>query len=71
MRRCVAAESEIPTPVQIAMYAARHIGHFGNIAMITPGMIQPNTSAQRRGNVRSLESSQQHQPGFIETSSGC
>ena len=53
------------------MYTARHIGHFGNIAMITPGMIQPNTSAQRRGNVRSLEFSQQHQPGFIETSSDC
>jgi len=70
MRRCVAAESEIPTPVQIAMYVARHIGHLGNIAMITPGMIQPNTSAQRRGNVRSLEFSQQQQPGFIETSRG-
>jgi len=34
------------------MYAARHIGHFGNIAMITPGMIQPKTSTHRRANVR-------------------
>ena len=53
-RRCVAAESEIPTPVQIAMYAAKHIGHLGNIATIAPGMIQPKTSIHRRGNVRSL-----------------
>src|SRR5437879_11149699 len=69
-RRCVAAESEIPTPVQIAMYAARHIGHFGNIARIAPGMIQPKTSTHRRANVRGLEFSQQRSV-FIDTLRGC
>src|SRR5205823_6514152 len=41
-RKCVAAESESPIPLQSAMYAARHIGHFGSIARIAPGMVDKN-----------------------------
>jgi len=69
-RKCVAAESESPIPLQTAMYAAKHIGHFGSIARIAPGMIQPKPSTNRRANVRALELSQQRS-GFIDTSRGC
>src|SRR5438874_11513909 len=69
-RKCVAAESESPIPLQSAMYAARHIGHFGSIARIAPGMIQPKTSTYRRADVRGLEFSQQRSV-FIDTLRGC
>jgi hypothetical protein len=68
--KCVAAENESPIPLQSAMYAARHIGHFGSSARIAPGMIQPKTSTHQQANVRGLEFSQQRSV-LIGASRGC
>ena len=50
VRKYVAAVNESPIPVQAAMYAARHIGHFGISARIAPGTIQSTRSTMRRTN---------------------
>ena len=46
--RFAAAATESPSPVQSAMYAARHAGHFGISARIALGRIQPTRSTARR-----------------------
>jgi len=45
-----AAETESPTPVPSAIYAAMHIGHFGNSASTVPGTIHRAISRPRRAN---------------------
>jgi len=47
VRRYIAVDIEIPIPVQIAKYAARHAGHFGNSARMPPGAITLAASRQR------------------------
>jgi hypothetical protein len=47
-----AAESEIPTPVNSATYAARQSGHFGIAARTTPGTIQLTARPTKRGHDR-------------------
>jgi hypothetical protein len=46
--RCAAVESESPSPVPTATYAARHAGHFGMNAKIALGTIQLAKERQRR-----------------------
>jgi hypothetical protein len=46
------AATESPSPVQSAMYAARHIGHFGISARIAPGIIQPAILPLRRATLQ-------------------
>jgi hypothetical protein len=46
MRKYAAVETESPTPVPIAMYAARHTGHFGKSARMTPGAIHLDKLSQ-------------------------
>ena len=46
-----AVETEIPTPVPMATYAARHAGHFGKTARIVPGTSHPAMPRERRTNV--------------------
>jgi hypothetical protein len=48
MRRYVAVDTDSPTPVPIAAYAARHTGHFGTSARMAPGTIHREMSRQRR-----------------------
>jgi hypothetical protein len=45
---CAAVESESPSPVPTATYAARHAGHFGMNAKIALGTIQLAKERQRR-----------------------
>src|SRR5262245_31813172 len=44
VRKCVAFGAESPIPVPIAMYAARHAGHFGKSNKMAPGTIHPRIS---------------------------
>lgn len=46
-----AVETERPTPVTIAMYAARHSGHFGKKARIAPGTTHLAVPERRRTKV--------------------
>jgi hypothetical protein len=50
IRRYAAVDTESPIPVPSAMYAARHAGHFGTSARMTPGAIHPAMPRQRRAN---------------------
>src|SRR5215510_13542919 len=44
VRKCVAFGAESPIPVAIAMYAARHAGHFGKSNKMALGTIHPSIS---------------------------
>lgn len=46
-----AVETESPTPVPIATYAAKHNGHLGNSARIAPGTIHRAMPKRRRAGV--------------------
>src|SRR5713226_3911097 len=51
IRRYAAVDTESPTPVPIATYAARHAGHFGKSARTVPETIHPAMSRRRRASV--------------------
>src|SRR5439155_17832967 len=48
VRKCDAAENEIPRPVAAATYAARQAGHFGKSARMAAGKTQPAAFRQGR-----------------------
>ena len=50
IRRYVAVEIETPAPVTIAIYVARHAGHFGSSTKPPAGSIHPAISRHRRAN---------------------